>query len=96
MSDKALTFYFLKYPVYNSVDFPAGTKVKLIEHRGYTSFIALDGEFKGQQGDIVGENQIDWFIEGTPANLEKMQVLMRVKKELQGKIDQLNKLYELL
>lgn len=73
--------YILKQTVYNNIDFPRGTIVKVNDPKW--EFEVVSGKLKGQKGNIAdGVN--GWLLEDTPDN-------RKLVKEFNDKLKSLKK-----
>lgn len=89
--------YLLKYPVYNSVDFPTGTVVKILDVGGKSNngkFEVMEGELDGEKGEVADTPLTKWLVENTTENRRKLLNLIDKKRLLEEQIEELNNEWE--
>ena len=86
--------YILKRPVYNSIDFPLGTIVKLLQEDHY-NFVVVGGKLKGLKG-CVADGLNGWVIDNTSKNKKALSIFVKTKKKLHSDIISLNKQWDKL
>jgi hypothetical protein len=93
LKNKNMSTYILKYNVYNSIDFPKGTIVKIIDPKW--EFEVVKGKLKGQRGNIA-DGLNGWLLENTTENALLFNNFMSEEKKLHDAIRDLNERWELL
>jgi hypothetical protein len=83
--------YFLKYEVINSMVFPAGTIVKVIDPKW--EFEVVEGKLKGKRGNIA-EGLNGWLIENNITNKDKIETLFKKRKKILKDSIEINKEWE--
>lgn len=87
--------YILKYPVYNDIDYPRGTIVKLLDrqHTHYPSFEVVEGPLKGKIGGLA-DGLDGWLIEDTVENIRLLKIFENEEMELSILMDAVIKRWE--
>lgn len=86
--------YILKYTVHNSIEFPAGTTVKLIDSEHY-NFVVVKGKLKGKKG-CVADGLNGWLFEDTTDNRKSFEQYRKTKKKIEDSLKELNKYWNKL
>lgn len=85
--------YILKYDVYNNIDFPKGTIVKVIDPKW--EFEVTEGKLNGKRGNIA-DGLNGWLLEDTPENRLLFNEFKEEERRLNKAIKKLNKNWEKL
>lgn len=72
--------YILKYPVYNNIDFPAGTTIELLNEEHY-NFIVTEGKLKGEKGGVA-DGLEGWLLDDTIENRKLFKKFEDSKEKL--------------
>lgn len=84
--------YILKYPVYNTIDFPEGTIIELINER-MANFKVIEGNLNGEKGFVA--NGLDgWLIENTHENVDKINQLITRRNAILEEGEKINEEWE--
>jgi len=85
---KNMKTYILKRDVYNNIDFPKGTVVKIIDPKW--EFEVSEGKLKGERGNIA-DGLNGWLLENTPENKKLLKEYLEETKHLELSIKKLDK-----
>lgn len=91
--------YILKYAVYNSIDFPAGTTVKITDDYWEgndnlnTGFTVVKGKLKGVKGSVANGLNV-YLLDDTDKNRKMFAQFQSAIKKLEGDINLLNKKWD--
>lgn len=84
--------YILKHPVYNDIDFPIGTVIRLID---LNKFEVIEGKLNRKIGEVADGLQ-GWLIDDTEENRKTIKSFFKRKSEIEKQMAALDKELESL
>jgi len=85
--------YILKYDVYNNIDFPKGTIVKVNDWKW--EFEVMEGKLKGEKGHIA-DGMNGFLLEDIIENRKLFKEFTAEQKKLEDAVNSLNKKWNAL